>query len=140
MQQRYDRSDFHFAGFHLVPHEFRSPAYHQPADKYSDDEERKVIHPAYADTTEPCINLHVQHFYHPRKRQGRVVHPVDRPIGGYGGHNTPQSGGTNPKRISFPSIEPFSCAIPMASIRGLPPISCDTLTQTPIRKATSITP
>ena len=65
MQQRYDRSDFHFASFHLVAHEFRSSAYHQPADKYSDDEERKVIHPAYADTTDPRINLHVQHFYPP---------------------------------------------------------------------------
>ena len=66
-----------------------------------DNEERKVIHPAYADTTEPRINLHVQHFYHPRQRQSRVVHPVDRPIGGYGGHNTPQSGGTRPQTYFF---------------------------------------
>ena len=45
----------------------------------------------------------------------------------------------DPKRTSLPSIAPLSWAIPISSMRGLPPISCETLMQTPTRKAKSIT-
>ena len=45
-----------------------------------------------------------------------------------------------PMRISLPSIEPRSCAIPISSILGLPPISCGTETKIPAVKAKSITP
>ena len=38
-----------------------------------------------------------------------------------------------PSRNSFPSIAPLSCAIPIASMRGLPPVSWDTFIHTPAK-------
>lgn len=42
------------------------------------------------------------------------------------------------RRTSLPFIAP-SCEIPISAMRGFPPISVDTLTVTPTRKANNIT-
>ena len=64
MKQCYYRSYFHFTGFYFLSEKFRGTTDHQTADKYRDNNERIIIHPTYAYTAEPGINLHIQHLHH----------------------------------------------------------------------------
>ena len=127
---QYDhRGDLHFARFDLMSEEFGRAAHHQSADEDGDDQEGEVVHPPHSDAAEPAVDLHVEHLHHAAERGLRVVHRVHH-----------MADAAEPMRISLPSIEPRSCAMPISSILGLPPISCGTETKTPAVKAKSITP
>ena len=42
------------------------PECQKKAYEDGNDNESKVVHPPYADTTEPSIDLHIEHFDHTR--------------------------------------------------------------------------
>ena len=90
MKQRHNGRNFHFACLHLLSEEFRCTSYHQSTDKHGYNYKCIIVHPTYPDTTEPGINLHIQHLHHTTERHRRVVHTIHRTIGSDGGRNAPQ--------------------------------------------------
>ena len=90
MKQRHDGRNLHFACFHLLTEELRCTPYHQSADKHGYNYKCIVVHPTYPDTTEPSVNLHIQHLHQSAERHRRVVHTIHRTVGSDGGRNTPQ--------------------------------------------------
>ena len=103
MKQCYYRSYFHFTGFYFLSEKFRCATYHQTADKYRDNNERIIIHPTYAYTAEPSINLHIQHLHHTGQRHSRIMHTIHRTIGSNSSHNAPKccSSGTQTNFLTF---------------------------------------
>ena len=89
MKQGYNRSDFHFAGFHFLAEKFRRTSYHQTADKHCNDYKCIVVHPSYTYTAKPGVNLHIQHLHHSGQRHSRIMHTIHRTIRGYSSYNTP---------------------------------------------------
>ena len=82
------------SSLNLLTKKFRCTSDHQTADEYGNDQECIVVHETYTDTTEPCIDLHVQHLDHTGKRHCTVVHTVNGAIRSDSRSHRPQSGCT----------------------------------------------
>ena len=96
-QRRRDQDDegthLHFKGLDLLAQVFRRAADHQPGDEDGDD--GKDQHPveAGADAAEDDFaELHQHQRHHAAERGVGVVHAVDRPAGGGGGHGREEPG------------------------------------------------
>ena len=103
MKKCYYRSYLHFFCLDFVTHKFRSTSYHQSTYEYCYNNECKVVHPTYTNTTKPCINLHIQHFNHAGQRHCRIVHTVYRTIRRNSCNNTPKTccAGTETNLLTF---------------------------------------
>ena len=103
MKQCNYRSDLHFSGFDFVTHKFRCTSNHQSTDENCYNNECKIIHPTDSNTTKPCINLHIKHFNHTRKKHCGIVHAVYRTIRCNSRDHTPKAccPGTKANFLSF---------------------------------------
>ena len=114
----------HFPAFNLLSQIFRSPAYHQAADKDGQDSVHNHIHQAYALAAEDYIQHHVQKGNQTAQGSQGIVHVVDCTGGKEVVVVVNIADCSIPNRTSFPSMLPIDWLRPASAKAGLPLTFC----------------
>ena len=92
-QQHDQRGHLHLVGLDLLAQVLGRAADHQPGHEHGDDRERQhAVEPGADAAVDHLAELHQPHRDQPAERRERVVHGVDRAVGGGGGRGRPQRG------------------------------------------------